>query len=591
MKQGEGPMGGLSFFTHGDSLSAFAAVLAFATACGGHAENGRDTQGSGAAGSIENGGTAGIASQIEGGVEGGAAGTAGAAGVGLNAQCAPGRAPLRRLSRFEYSNTVRDLLGDASDPGHELPPEAEVAGFSNNAAAQTVSVELAQAYFTVAKSVAARATSIPASFVKLLPCAADVSDASADACARTFIGSFARQAYRRALSEGEQNELAQLHASVRAGGGDFAAATAAVIAAVLQAPDFLYRLEWGSADAAPSRLRRPSGDEMATRLSYLFWGTQPDGALRMAAEAGKLVSAEEIKLQATRLLQDPRALALVAYFFDSLIPLATLLDASRSDPGYSPAFGQRAREATQRFLLHEIFERDGSWPSVLNAPYAFGDESIAKIYGVNGILGDALQKFELDPKQRSGLLTQVGVLAALTTKNNGASPSRRGGFIQQRILCRAAAPAHPNVPPALVTADGLTARERWTRGMTDPTCQLCHGQMDALGFALGNYDALGRYQTVDNGQTIDAHVDISGVGSIQSPVELAQTLATLPEAQACFVQHWLEFGFGKSLDDSDADRCLTRNLNRAFADAGFNIRQLLIDLTQTDAFLYLPEEP
>lgn len=577
------PMWGLNFSAGGPSL---AAVFAFATACGGHTQNGLGVPaGKGGAGSLENGGTAGVAVAVAGRDEGGAAGTT------FDTQCAPGHAPLRRLTRFEYSNTVRDLLGDTSDPGSELPAELNFAEFSNNAAAQTVSAELAQAYFTVAKGVATRATSTPASLVQLVPCAADVSDATADACARTFVGSFGQAAYRRALSDAELAELIELHASVRAAGGDFAAATAAVIAAVLQAPDFLYRLEWGASDPALPGVRRPSGDEMATRLSYLFWGTQPDAALRAAAAAGALGNAAGVKVQATRLLDDPRSHAVVAYFFDSLLPVDALLDATRSDPGYSKAFGQRAHEATQRFLEHEIFEQSGSWSSVLSATYAFGDASIADVYGVSGVQGDTLQQFQLDPKERGGLLTQVGVLAGTVTTNNGASPSRRGAFIQRQILCRATGPAHMESPSLAVTGDGLTVRERWTRVTSNPACQPCHQEMDAIGLSLGNYDALGRYQSLDNGQPIDAHADISGVGSIQGPVELARTLATLPEAQACFVQHWLEFGYGRSLGDTDADQCLTHNLNRAFKDAGFNIRKLLIELTQTDAFLYLSEEP
>jgi hypothetical protein len=561
-------------------------VLGLASACGGHSQvSGGPGASGGSAGSNASGdgGHSTAPANAGAGGESGESGKGGDAAAGADTQCAPGAAPVRRLTRFEYSNTVRDLLGDTTDPGLQLPAE-EASGFGNDAKAQPVSLELATAYFALAKAVAERATE-PAKLLALVPCAADVSEATADSCARTFISSFASAAYRRPLTDAEILELVELHSLVRNDGGDFASASAAVIAAVLQAPDFLYRLEWGVDEPGRSAVLRPSGDEMATRLSYLFWGTQPDEALRAAAKSGELDSAAGVRAQATRLLDDVRSHAVVGYFFERLLPVAGLLDEGRSDPGYSLALGRQMLAATQRSLEQQIFESHSSWPAVLSAEEAFGDESLAALYGAQGIQGSTLQAFPLDPQQRFGLLTQLAVLAGTT------NPGRRGLFVREKLLCRASPPSHPGtLTVSSDVADGLTARERWTKATSASACQPCHQEIDTLGFALENYDALGRYRSLENGAPIDASAEISGVGSVSGPIELAARLATLPETQACFVKHWLEFGYGRSLDTGEADQCLTKNVTSAFKDGGYDVRQLLLDLTQTDAFLYLAKE-
>ena len=204
----------------------------------------------------------------------------------------PGRAPLRRLTRFEYNNTVRDLLGDATGPASALPAEELGNGFGNDAAGQSVSSLLAEQYATVAEGIAARATQTPAALARLAPCAGMVNAAGEEGCARRIIEGFTPRAFRRPLAPGEVDPLLALYRSTRAlEGATFASAIAAVLEAVLQAPDFLYRIERGVPDPARPELRRPSGDEMATRLSYLLWGSMPDEPLRLAARRGGLATA------------------------------------------------------------------------------------------------------------------------------------------------------------------------------------------------------------------------------------------------------------------------------------------------------------
>ncbi len=508
----------------------------------------------------------------------------------------PGPAPLRRVTRFEYNNSVRDLLGDTTNPAIALPPEESGNGFGNDAAAQSVSSLLAEQYGTVAESIAARATATPTALAKLAPCASTVTATTEEACARTIIETFTPKAYRRALEPGEADALLTLEKSTRAlPNATFATAVASVIEAVLQSPDFLYKLEWGVSDKARPDLKRPSGDEMAVRLAYLFWATTPDQSLRDAAKTGELETNEGVLTHATRLVDDPRARPVIRFFFDNLLPINGLTDLERDRtvfPMYSPAIGAALHEETQHFLEYEIFEGPGTWPAALTAPYTFVNAALATFYGIPDISGTAFQKVPLDPTKRLGLLTQAGIMAG-TTHSNTTNPVVRGSFIVQKMLCRIIPLPSGEIlakvkPPDPYSAP--TARERFTLHNSDPVCASCHSQMDPVGFTLENYDPVGLWRTQENKVTIDATGWVPGTeGTLNGPVELVRTLAEMPEAQNCFASHWLDFGYGRTL--GSGDECAQGKVYDAFQKSGYNVRQMLIALTQTDEFLYLPGTP
>jgi hypothetical protein len=351
--------------------------------------------------------------------------------------------------------------------------------------------------------------------------------------------------------------------------------------------------------AEPGRddVLRPSGHEMATRLSYLLWGTAPDEPLLALAEGNALLSDAGVLAQATAMLDDPRAKQMVRFFFDNLLPISGLSGLERDRtlyPTFTPALGALMREETQRFLEHEIFEGPGSWRSALTAPYTFVNEPLAKFYGMSGVSGDAFQKVDVDPARRLGLLTQAGMLAG-TTHSNTTSPVLRGSYIVRKLLCL-------NIP--LPTAEllgeevfakikppepytGKTARERYSAHSKDPVCAACHRSMDPVGLALENFDAVGLWRDQENGETIDASGSVPGdMTPLNGPVELARKLAETDEVQSCFASHWSNFAYARSLDDADA--CTQETLATRFAQSGHDVKALLLALTQTPAFLYLP---
>jgi len=513
-----------------------------------------------------------------------------------NESLLPTSAPIRRLTRVEFNNTIADLLGDTTSPAVNLPPEVLGNGFSNDAELQTVSADLVSGYNDVAADIAARAVQ-SSSLAKLAPCAASAtSAASQDTCAQTFINNWVPKAYRRALAAGEADALLALEKGVTSA-DTFSSGIAAVIEAVLQSPDFLYRPEFGVADSAQPTLRRPSGDEMATRLSYLFWGSPPDDTLRAAATSGELVTSDGILKNAKRLLDSPKAHGVVKFFFDSLLPITTLTDQTRDAtkyPAFSPQMGAYMRTETETFLDNQVFAENGSWPSVFTANYTYVNEPLAKFYGISGVTGMTFQKVALDPSQRRGLLTQGAIMTG-TTVTNSTNPVLRGSFVLNKLMCmNISLPSDP-ATLALVAVPldvtGLTARDRYTAHSKQTLCQGCHRMIDPVGFTLENYDAVGQYRTTENNVTIDASGKLpQATSTVVGAVQLAQQLADSELAQRCFAQHWVEFGYGRTLHGKPDDLCLQEKINTAFKTSGYNVKQLLLDLTQTTAFQYLPAQ-
>jgi hypothetical protein len=540
------------------------------------------------------------AGQANGGSSsGGASGGGGGAAYMPSPECQgvhPGRAPVRRLTRFEYNNAVRDLFGDMSQPANALPPETIGRTgnvFGNDADLLSVSSNLAAQWGSVAEGIAARATATPDALAKLSVCASGATPD--DACARSLIDSVASRAYHRAILQAESDGFLSLLKAVQAK-ATFASGVAAVIEAVLQGPEFLYRVELGAPAADHPELRRPTADEMATRLSFLFWGTIPDDMLRTAAKNGELASAAGVKAQAQRLVDAPQARPVVRFFFDNLLPISGLTNLARDKtkfPVYSQQFAAALHEETQQFLEHQIFDADspGTWASALTAPYTYVNDQLATFYGMSGVTGTEFRKVMLpDPTKRLGLLTQAGIMTGTITTNE-SNPVLRGSFVINKIMCmNIALPTDPAILAQVKVPEGVTgatARERFTKHRAQAVCSGCHSILDPVGFALENYDAIGQWRDQENGVTIDASGQVPGAGTaVNGPVELVKSIASTDAAESCFAQHWLEFGFGKTLDTGDA--CTQAAINDAFKKNGGNVKQLLVDLTQTDAFLYLP---
>lgn len=499
---------------------------------------------------------------------------------------APGPSPIRRLNRFEYNNTVLALLGDASQPASVFPPEESGNGFGNDATALSASQLLVEYYETVARRLAATATTDR--WTELVGCEPS-DEADEQSCAESFVTSFGERAFRGPLSADELARLLSVFAKSRAT-LDFRGAIADVIAVMLQSPRFLYRVELGDGSSDGETVARVTPYEMASRLSYLFLGSMPDAELFERAAQGELQTPESVREQAQRLLSDERTRRTLLHFHSTLFGLSGLDLLSRNNdayPTFTPDLGPLFRRETETFIDHVLWQGDAKLSTLMSANYTFLNARLAEFYGVTGPSGDAFERVELDPAQRAGFLTQAGPMAALTP---GAStnPVIRGLYVRSRLFCD----PPPDPPTNLMVEEPAanaapTARERFELHRTDPTCNACHGLIDPLGLPFENYDGLGQWREAENGEPIDASGDLVGTdvaGPVSGPVEMVQRLAQSEDARRCYANQWMSYAYGRGFSADDA--CTRERVEAEFLRADGGIHELLLALTQTDAFLY-----
>ena len=396
----------------------------------------------------------------------------------------PPSSPLRRLTRFEYNNTFRDLFGDKSHRGDVLSPES----FAGPGDALDVSETQVTNYHAIAHDFAEKIAGDPNALGALLGC--DPAATGEPACRRTFIDGLISRMFRRPATPDDIAEFDTVFTNGQMAGGNFASGARAVVEVALQSPEFLYRVEMGepAADRGPE-WARPAPYEIATRLSYLLWGSTPDAELFAAAAQGKLRTPEDITTQARRLLADDRSHDVVRYFYLQLLGLGGELPQRdlAQFPTYSPDIAQLALQETQAFIDDVTWKGAGDFASVFNTHVTWVNGPLAKFYGIGNVTGDTFQKVNLDPKQRGGLFTQASFLAA--TSHGSANPVQRGYRIANLFLC-AKIPNESADDPSLIPplqpppVGAQTTRQKLAQHTTDAKCATCHRQMDPIGFAL-----------------------------------------------------------------------------------------------------------
>jgi hypothetical protein len=498
----------------------------------------------------------------------------------------PGEAPIRRMTHFEYDNTVRDLLGDTTQPATSFPADEVSGGFDNQASTLVVTELLAESYMNAAEALAATAaTSLDA----LVGC--DHTTVGDMACGAQFIESFGKKAFRRPLDTDGRALLTGVFTSALSQ-WDFPTAVQLVVQTALESPRFLYRFESGMPDPKAPGVSKLDAYEVASRLSYLLWGSMPDDTLMAAADAGALGTPDQVAAQARRMLADPKARDVIQNFHDQWLGLDGLENADKDTtlyPNYIPSLKATWKAETLAFVTDVVIDQNGDLTKLFTAPYTMMNADTAAFYGIsNGPTGSAFVHVDLDPTQRAGLITQPSIMA-VTAHADETSPVLRGKFIRENILCEPIAPPPPNVnvtPPSVDPGD--TTRQRFSQHETDPYCASCHKMMDPIGFGFEHYDPLGLWRDTDQGQPVDATGDVTGSkdanGDFNGAVQLAQRLANSNEVRACVVSEWFTYAQGRPA--ASADACSTAQLQAAFKAANYNIQALLVALTQTDAFLY-----
>jgi hypothetical protein len=518
--------------------------------------------------------------------------------------------PMRRISRVEYDNMVRDLLGDTTRPAESFVPESPMTNgvnFETNTYTGVSSL-IAQQYQLAAETLAQTAVSDANNLAALLGC-----QTQDDACARAFIAAFAGRAYRGQIDDTESAALLQLYATVKAK-YDFATGIQAVIAGVLQSPRFLYVLEFGAA-APQGSVVALSPQEVAGRLALFVWRSVPDGALMQAAAAGQLATPDAIEAQAVRMLADPRAADAIDDFTTQWVQLQgtpTLgKDTQFAAWNANAKLGEEMKDETLTNVSHTVLADDGSLGDLLTSPTSWVNEDLAAFYGValgsgQGVavddpaLGGPSSFVRTALPDRAGILTNAGILA---TQAHTTLPSSvlRGKLVREDILCDVLHPPPPNVPPAPTSvADGGTTRSVFESHESIPGCVSCHQYMDPIGFAFGHFDATGAYQSTDaNGMkgtfpAIDAtgKVNAMSAGEFQATfdgaVDLVTQLSGATQVRECFTLQEIRYALGRIETWDDA--CSAQQVYGAFTAAGQNVQKLVRAIVRSDAFRYRSAE-
>lgn len=517
-----------------------------------------------------------------------------ATGAACVPQSPPPTTRLARLTHKQYDNTLAALTGLALRPGQEFLADQRQAGFDRGLDLQVGAV-LARSYRDAAESAAAAVVADPAAYARVVGC----DPAQGDSCAHSFISSFGGRALRRPLTAAEETryfELFQRGPELVDNGDDFQRGVQLVLEALLQSPKFLYRIELSAEPGASAAAL--SSYEVASRLSYLLLSAPPDETLMQAAEADRLRDPEAVAAQAARLLSDGQAAhETVRDFHHQWLDLDVYPQKLTKDttlfPNVTPALAGTLQREVELFVDDVSFQQGRGLTSLFTAPFSFVNRTTAALYGVDGSFDDTLQRVELDPAQRAGLLTQLGFLAAHAF-STVSSPIHRGVFIQRRILCNTIPAPPPNVP-ALPAVDGTqirTTRQQVDEHTAPSACAGCHHTLiNPVGFGLENYDAVGSFRTQENGVDVDASGMLAGTqanAAFSDGVGLAHAIAQAPETRACYAKNWFRYTLGRA--ETAADSCAISQLADKLQSDEYSALDLLTDLTRSQAFLYRASE-
>ena len=524
-------------------------------------------------------------------------------GTGPNAlTCTPADPPATtrffRLTHGQYDNAVRALTGLDVHPSLDFPADQNQAGFDRGMDLQ-VGDALGKAYRAAAETVAAQIVASPAAYQKVVGC----DPATGDTCTRTFISEFGRRAYRRPLTDAEKTTYAALFALgatlVDGTGTAFQNGVQTTVQAFLQSPHFLYRTELST--AALGGLVTLTGFEIASRLSFLLQNGPPDDALLQAAEAGQLGTADATAGEARRLVATPAGRETVRDFHHQWLIMDAFANKLTKDPALYPTVTPDLAPVliaeTEQFVGAVTFDLGKGFTSLMTAPFTFVNKTTAPLYGLTGTFGDTLQRVDLDPKQRAGLFTRLGFLAA-NAYSNRSSPIHRGAFIQRHVLCATIPDPPPNVPQLPPLAATQTTRQQVDMHTAPATCAGCHHTLiNPVGFGFENYNAVGQYRTTENGVAIDAtgilagtKAAVAGNASFTDAISESQLIAASPEARSCYATTWMRYAFGRQ--ETAGDSCAVAAIATSLGDDTYKVTDLLVDITRTKTFmLRLPGGP
>ena len=408
-----------------------------------------------------------------------------------------------------------------------------------------------------------------------------------EACARQVLRTLARRAYRRAVTTRDLESLLAFYRTGRAAGG-FEAGVQFALEGLLVSPDFLLRLEDDPSQSAPGSVYRIRDVDLASRLSFFLWSSIPDDELLDLAVAGRLSEPDVLQRQVRRMLADRRAAALVTNFASQWLYLRDLRVAA-PDTQVFRDFDDSLREAfrreTELFIASQLRE-DRSVVDLLDADYTFVNERLARFYGMPNVYGAHFRRMPVTDPVRRGLLGHGSILT-VTSYSNRTSPVQRGKFVLDNLLGSPPPAPPPNVEGLQEAGAGgapaTTVRERMEAHRQNAVCASCHAQMDPIGFALENFDAIGKWRESEFGLPIDAAGALPDGTRLDGPVELRKTLVRRhPEFVHTLVEQLLTYALGRGTEHYD--RPAIRRIVAGAATADYRWSALILGLVDSVPF-------
>jgi hypothetical protein len=405
-------------------------------------------------------------------------------------------------------------------------------------------------------------------------------------CARRIVAALARRAYRRPVADEDLAKPLDLYRAARAE-GDFDAGIEAALGAVLVSPHFLFRIEQDPPGVAPGAAYRVSGLELASRLSFFLWSSIPDDELLDAAERGELRDPAALERQVRRMLADPRSRSLATNFAGQWLHLRNL-DSFSPDLRLFPDFDDNLRQAFRReteLLFESVLREDGSVLDLLKTGSTYLDERLAKHYGVPHVYGSRFRQVALDEDAMRGGLLRQGSILTVTSYATRTSPVVRGKWVLENLLGTPPPPPPANIPALkdkTVSAD-LSVRARLAEHRADAACAACHDLIDPPGFALENFDSVGRWRVSEEGRPVDATGGLPDGSEFVGVAGLEQAVLKRPELfVGTLTEKLMTFAFGRGIGPSDAP-AVREVLRRAEAD-GYRLSSVIQGIVSSTPF-------
>ncbi len=499
----------------------------------------------------------------------------------------PGPIAMRRLTEAQYRATIADVLGEDLVVAGRFEPDSRVAGLlAVGTSHVSVTPSGFEQYESIARGVAAQALDAEHR-ATLVPCTP--TDTTDDACAAAFVRTVGRRLFRRPLADSELEPWVAIARDAASELGSFHAGLEVALATLLVAPEFLFRVETSEHDPV-SGGERLTSIAMASRLSYFLWNTAPDEELLAAAERGDLVDDELLAAQVDRLLASPRVETSVREFFSDVYGFDAIDEGLvRKDPVIFPAFSQDlildAKEQTLRVVIEHLLAEDGDYRELFTTRRSFMTRRLGLVYRVPVRTADGWEPFEFpEDSRRAGILTHASLLA-LHSHPGRSSPTLRGKFIREAILCQDVPPPPGNIDFSMFADDAAqnrsTARGRLEAHVASPACAGCHNLMDPIGLALENMDGIGTERETENGSPIDPSGELDGTPYDDAP-GLGRAIAQHQRLVPCLVESLVKYAVVRY--PVPRERELLTWLQDRFAESGYRLRDLMRLVVLSDAF-------